>query len=171
MTDYSQKDPYDVEYESKQDDYKSKDEYLEEKLSPINHELFRIRCKLFIANMMLFLFTAVIAFMLLAYFNVIGIHGSRRVLMVDFVSQDYSESVSDRFQVDNALEKGGCILVKTDTDGLQTAFGEEYKQYGAVDYSGRFYTLGAAINYISSRGWTFVQGPSSGLSNTYYFEK
>lgn len=95
---------------------------------------------------------------------------SNRVLVVR-IDEEATE-YSDTTQVKNALEKGGMIQVKLDGDSLEKVLGSyEFGNYGAMGADGYYYTLGAFLNYIASRGWTFVQAPSSGLSNYYYFKK
>ncbi len=95
-----------------------------------------------------------------------------KILIIDVLRDTVSEdSLSDSTQVSNALEDGGMIQIKIDNDWLGNVFGSAYSYYGASDSDGYHYTLGAVMNYVASRGWTFVQAPSSGLSTTYYFEK
>lgn len=95
---------------------------------------------------------------------------TNRVLVVR-IDEEASE-YSDATQVKNALEKGGMIQVKLDGDSLEKVLGSYiFGNYGAKGADGYYYTLGAFLNYIASRGWTFVQAPSSGLSNYYYFKK
>lgn len=95
-----------------------------------------------------------------------------KILIIDVLRDTVSEdSLSDSTQVNNALEDGGMIQIKIDNDWLEDTFGYGYGYYGAANSDGYHYTLGAVMNYVASRGWTFVQAPSSGLSTTYYFEK
>jgi hypothetical protein len=90
------------------------------------------------------------------------------VIRIDEEASEYS----DVTQVKNALGKGGMIQVKISGDSLKEVLGSaEFSNYGAMGADGYYYTLGAFLNYIASRGWTFVQAPSSGLSTYYYFRK
>ncbi len=90
------------------------------------------------------------------------------VIRIDEEATEYSDAT----QVKNALEKGGMIQVKISGDSLKEVLGSaKFGNYGAMGADGYYYTLGAFLNYIASRGWTFVQAPSSGLSNYYYFRK
>lgn len=98
------------------------------------------------------------------------VESTRRVLMVSFVN-DY-DKISDEKQVKNALANGGMIQLQIDGTSLKTSFGsDDYKKYGAPDYSGSFYIIGAALNYIASRGWALIQSPTTGLTSDYYFIK
>jgi hypothetical protein len=96
------------------------------------------------------------------------VDSTRRILMVSFVND--SDKVSDETQVKNALTNGGMIQLQINGTALRKSFGsDDYKKYGASDYGGSFYIIGAALNYISSRGWTLVQSPTTGLMSDYYF--
>ena len=98
------------------------------------------------------------------------VDSTRRVLMVSFVND--SDKVSDEKQVKNALANGGMIQLQIDGTSLKTSFGsDDYKEYGASDYGGSFYIIGAALNYIASRGWALIQSPTTGLTSDYYFIK
>ncbi len=100
-----------------------------------------------------------------------GIDSTHRVLLVSMEDDISSSKASDQVQVKNALNNGGMIRIKDSNDGYKSAFGNEFGKYGALDSSGSYYTTGAVLNYIASRGWTLIQAPSSGLSSTYYFIK
>lgn len=98
------------------------------------------------------------------------VDSSRRVLLVSFVN-DY-DKISDETQVKNALANGGMIQLQINGTALKKSFGnDDYKEYGASDYGGSFYIIGAALNYIASRGWALVQSPTTGLMSDYYFSK
>ena len=96
---------------------------------------------------------------------------TKRVLTVCIESDILDSNRSDKTQVSNALNDGGMIRLKATNDGYEYSLGSTYKQYGATNSTGGFWTLGAVLNYIASRGWTFVQAPTSGLSDYYYFIK
>ena len=96
---------------------------------------------------------------------------TKRVLAVCIESDISDSNRSDKTQVTNALNDGGMIRLKASNEGYEYSLGTAFKQYGASNASGSFWTLGAVLNYIASRGWTFVQGPSSGLSDYYFFIK
>ena len=95
----------------------------------------------------------------------------KRVLVVTIESELSDSNRSDKTQVKNALDNGGMIRIKASNDGYEYSFGSTYKQYGAANSSNNIWTLGAVLNYIASRGWTFVQAPTTGLSEYYYFVK
>ncbi|MCK9482301.1 MAG: hypothetical protein M0R38_11140 [Bacteroidia bacterium] len=98
------------------------------------------------------------------------IDSTRRVLMVS-LTNNYDE-ISDEKQVGNALLNGGMIQLQIDGEALLESFGNtNYKQYGASGSSGKFYIMGAMLNYIASRGWTLIQSSTSILNNEYYFIK
>ena len=94
-----------------------------------------------------------------------------RILTVSFSS--FSEEVerSDCIQVENALKYGGQIIVLNENDGYEYAFGREYERYGALNGSNMYYTRGAVLNYIASKGWNLVEAPTTGLSDNFYFSK
>lgn len=94
-----------------------------------------------------------------------------RILLVRMENKVSYSDASDSVQVNNALRNGGSIVIKDSNDGYKKAFGEEYGRYGASDSSGYYYTKGAVLNYIASRGWKLIQAPSSGLTDEYYFVK
>lgn len=96
------------------------------------------------------------------------VDSSNRVLIVSW-EQDIPEAKSDKTQVSNALENGG--MIRLDSSDLDSSLGVAYESYGATNGDGRFWVFGAVLNYISSRGWTLVQAPSSGLSDEFYFAK
>ena len=100
-----------------------------------------------------------------------NIDSSHRVLLLTMEDKISNKDASDDVQVKNALKNGGTIRVKDSNEGYQNAFGYEYERYGAVNSSGTYWTKGAVLNYIASRGWTLIQAPSSGLTTTYYFIK
>ena len=95
----------------------------------------------------------------------------KRVLVVTIESDLSDSNRSSTTQVKNAFADGGMIRIKSSNDGFDYSLGSAYKQYGATDASGSFWSLGAVLNYIASRGWTFVQAPTTGLSDYYYFVK
>lgn len=98
------------------------------------------------------------------------IDSHNRVLLVQ-IGSDYSK-LSDAIQVKNALKDGGMIRLELDKEFLEESFGSSsYQSYGATNSEGYHYILGALLNYIASRGWNLIQGPSSGLSDSYYFAK
>lgn len=93
------------------------------------------------------------------------------VLIVRIKSEESDDSdCSDARQVENAITSGGMIQLKLSGDFLKEAMGSDlYGNYGAANSKGYYYILGAVLNYVASRGWTLIQGPSSGLANVYYF--
>ena len=100
-----------------------------------------------------------------------AVDSTHRVLIVS-LEDDLSDSDrSDKTQVKNALEDGGMVRIRQTNEDIEYSVGSSYKYYGAGDSDGTFWTTGALLNYIASRGWTFVQAPSSGLTNEYYFVK
>ena len=100
-----------------------------------------------------------------------GIDSTHRVLLVSMEDDISISKASDITQVKNALSNGGTIRIKDSNDGYESAFGHDYEKYGATNSSGNYWTKGAVLNYIASRGWTLIQAPSSGLSHTFYFIK
>lgn len=96
---------------------------------------------------------------------------SKRILVVSIESDLADSDRSDKTQVNNALENGGMIRLKNSSEGFEYSLGTVYKRYGASDSQGYMWLTGAVLNYVASRGWTFTQGPSSGLSNQYFFVK
>ncbi|MFA5546430.1 MAG: hypothetical protein WDA14_12345 [Sphaerochaetaceae bacterium] len=98
------------------------------------------------------------------------IDSSGRVLLVGIGSDD--SDLSDETQVKNALSNGGMVQLSMSKDTLKDVLSSDvYGYYGASDSEGYYYTLGALLNYIASRGWTLIQAPSTGLSDEYYFIK
>ena len=95
----------------------------------------------------------------------------KRVLVVSIESDIADSDRSDKTQVTNALENGGMVRLKNTSEGYEYSLGTGYKKYGANDSNGYIWLNGAVLNYVASRGWTLVQGPSSGLSREYYFVK
>ncbi|MBR0318566.1 MAG: hypothetical protein IJQ86_04680 [Spirochaetia bacterium] len=100
-----------------------------------------------------------------------GIDSTHRVLLLTMEDNISSKDASDDIQVNNALKNGGTVRVKDSNEGYQKAFGYEYERYGAINSSGTYWTKGAVLNYIASRGWTLIQAPSTGLTDMYYFVK
>lgn len=99
------------------------------------------------------------------------IDSSHRVLVLSIEDDITQSESSDVTQVINALINGGQIRVGNSNNSFDAAFGSEYQNYGATNIKGSFWTRGAVLNYIASRGWTLVQTPSSRLSDDYYFVK
>ena len=98
-----------------------------------------------------------------------GLDSSNRVLVVE-INNDLSESEkSDNKQINEALANGGMIRIST--NNINSTLKSKIERYGATNSGGSYWVLGALLNYIASEGWTFVQGPSSGLSQNYYFIK
>lgn len=100
-----------------------------------------------------------------------AVDSTHRVLIVSLESNLSNSDRSDKTQVRNALSGGGKIRIKPTNEDIEYSFGTDYCYYGAGNSDGTFWTTGALLNYIASRGWTFVQAPSSGLTNEYYFVK
>ncbi len=90
----------------------------------------------------------------------------QQVLCVDMEDRDGFE-VSDYSQIDDALRYGGQIIVNLNQ--LDATLQLDTEMYAAVNSEGRYYTEGALLNYIASRGWTLVQHESFG--DMYYFIK
>lgn len=99
------------------------------------------------------------------------IDSTQRVLIISIESDLTDSNRSDKTQVKNALENGGAIRLQSSNEGYDYSLGTMYNSYGAKNSNGYFWTTGAVLNYVASRGWKFVQGPSSGLSDEYYFVK
>ena len=99
------------------------------------------------------------------------IDSSHRVLIVSLENGLSDSDRSDKTQVKNALEDGGRVRIRPNNDDITYSVGNDYKDYGARDSDGTYWTTGALMNYIASRGWTLVQAPSTGLSSDYYFIK
>jgi len=98
-----------------------------------------------------------------------------KILIVDIESveaEDLDEAdYSDSIQIQNALDNGGMIVINLESNWLKNNFDSNYNAYGANDSNGYMYILGGVINYTASKGWKLIQGPTSGLSNIYYFER
>lgn len=94
-----------------------------------------------------------------------------KMLIVMMENNLSSENRSDKTQVQNALKYGGQIRIGSSNDDFELSIGDAYHAYGASNSKGYYYTNGAVLNYIASKGWTFVQAESSLGSTTYYFTK
>ena len=99
------------------------------------------------------------------------IDSTHRVLIVSLEDDLPDSKRSDKTQVKNALEDGGMVRIRPNNDDITYSVGNDYIYYGAIDSDGTYWTTGALMNYIASRGWTFVQAPTSGLTDNYYFIK
>ena len=99
------------------------------------------------------------------------IDSTHRVLIVSLEDDLPDSKRSDKTQVKNALEDGGMVRIRPNNDDITYSVGNDYKDYGARDSDEIYWTTGALMNYIASRGWTFVQAPTSGLTSNYYFIK
>ena len=115
-----------------------------------------------IALILVFILTAVAS----TYYN--SIKQQKKVLCISLESDIDKSDKSDIIQVKNALENGGTIRIENSNDGYSDAFGETYKDFGAKDGKGYLWTSGAVINYIASKGWTFVQATTFGDSVLYF---
>ena len=92
---------------------------------------------------------------------------SNRVLVVEINNSLSEEDVSDNTQRKNALANGG--MIRLNSENLDSSFKIALEPYAAQNASGYYWVLGSSLNYISSEGWQLVQGPSSGLSNMFFF--
>ena len=99
------------------------------------------------------------------------IDSSHRVLIVSLENGLSDSDRSDKTQVKNALEDGGRVRIRPNNDDITYSVGNDYIYYGASESDGTSWTTGALMTYIASRGWTFVQAPTSGLTSNYYFIK
>lgn len=75
------------------------------------------------------------------------------------------ESLSDYQQVQQALKWGGMISVHDDFREIDSSV---YEHFGALNYDGRYYVMGAFFNYVESKGWRLID---SYLNTIFYFEK
>ena len=97
------------------------------------------------------------------------IDSNHRVLVLFLETNIKDSENSDKTQISNALNNGGAIRIGIkDCDKI---FEAEYQRYGATDSNKQFWTLGAILNYIASRGWKMVQADSDTFTKTYYFSK
>lgn len=104
--------------------------------------------------------------------NSTGVIDSTHQVLIVTLEDDLPDSKrSDKTQVKNALEDGGMVRIRSTNDGITYSVGNDYIYYGASDSDGTSWTTGALMNYIASRGWTFVQVRTSGLTSNYYFIK
>ncbi|WP_291637676.1 hypothetical protein [Clostridium sp.] len=95
-----------------------------------------------------------------------------KVLIVKIETEESDEQkYSDSVQIQSAFDKGGMIILNLDGDWLDTVLDPYYSEYGAMNSKGYFFLIGGVINFIAGQGWHLIQGPTSGLSNIYYFEK
>ena len=105
--------------------------------------------------------------------SLLNFESTRRILTVFIINDDDDETeendVSDITQISNALQNGGGVHINI--GNMDSDFKETISSYAAYDADGRYYVLGAVLNYIASKGWELVQGPSTGLSSIYYFIK
>ncbi len=94
---------------------------------------------------------------------------TRKILTVSIINDDNKEvdEISDITQIINALQNGGAMYLNI--ENMDSDFKEIISSYGACNADGMYYVQGALLNYIASKGWELVQGPSTGLSSTYYF--
>ena len=99
------------------------------------------------------------------------IDSTHRVLIVSLENGLSDSYRSDKTQMKNALEDGGMVRIRPTNEDIIYSVGIDYLDYGASDSDGNYWTIGALLNYIASRGWTLVQTPSTGLSSDYYFIK
>ena len=99
------------------------------------------------------------------------IDSNHRVLIVSLENGLSDSYRSDKTQMKNALEDGGMVRIRPTNEDIIYSVGIDYLDYGASDSDGNYWTIGALLNYIASRGWTLVQTPSTGLSSDYYFIK
>ena len=104
--------------------------------------------------------------------SLLNFESTRRILTVFIINDDdetEENDVSDITQISNALQNGGGVHINI--GNMDSDFKETISSYAAYDADGRYYVLGAVLNYIASKGWELVQGPSTGLSSIYYFIK
>lgn len=131
------------------------------------------KTKLGVIKIFLFILIAELFFICFnQYQKLYSTNNSPRTLIVSIEDIDDSDiNFSPSEQIENALENGGLIYINLDSDWLNDNFYQYYGLFGATDSEGMYFVLGGIINYISSKGWTLVQAPTSGLNNFFYFTK
>ena len=87
------------------------------------------------------------------------------VLVVAKDNENDESELSDGIQIVNAIQNGGLIKIKTESDWISNHFPAEYVRYGAMNSNGVMWTDGAYLNFIAHKGWQLIAVED----NVFYF--